>query len=659
MARATRPASESYQSVCSSVSESVSYSSGGGTDEDDQAPIFSLSKSSMDVVTVTGLPHKRDPAWTRMDLRRSCSTNTHPEQSAVTLQQQLQPRMWQHINAANSHQLSLTTQNVDIHNPPILSERWISNMQRWSECSGSTHSRSSTPDSVVWKGGSPRSCSVTQETPYSAAPNSPMSKLTSPPTTPSPLTSPLHTPTLPSADLLRSSSSLRLSTHQQEDLLESSPAPSPLRTRTSSSIRSNSPDLHQLTSIDDEGFLENNLLAVHFPSPVSSSVSLAEAGVSSDPGCLVDDVINKLPSEGARNPEQMFSYRTSTSAAEEQELSRGSPVCHLELPLQPQQSRATGRGSRSPLVSSLSDSRLGYCCRCREGIAKAPMVEVFRHEAATASQLKMVDAAVQTVSPSDSWSDLRRNITFNMGSPSILGSPPGSRLNLKTSVGSNSNLVSPSSSMFPGSSGEEQERQGDDLALDVNFASLHDLERRRSCLKSQTEETRNAMGRRSSMKQVQWDEDGMTWDIHGATVDPKELSTAIQKHMELKNSPEPLRPSLKKSKAPKPPVISNVVTAMMSEKTPPSVRMVEGEGTPDAESGREVHHEGGSTKEETVEVPRRRSRAEGDNAEEVYGEEGSSDPKSSSHGRRHSRKKGGIRSLRRPGWCGGSTTAED
>ena len=75
MAKPGRPASENYQPVCCSVSQSVSYSSTAGSegleDEDDKAPIFSLSKSSMDVVMATGPPHKRDPAWTRMDLKRS------------------------------------------------------------------------------------------------------------------------------------------------------------------------------------------------------------------------------------------------------------------------------------------------------------------------------------------------------------------------------------------------------------------------------------------------------------------------------------------------------------------------------------------------------------------------------------------------------------
>ncbi|XP_071319160.1 uncharacterized protein [Trachinotus anak] len=679
MATPERPASESYQPVCRSVTQSVSYSSEAGIvgrdDEDDKAPIFSLSKSSMDVVMASGPPHKRDPAWTRIDLRRSSSTNTHSEQNSVMLQQ-LHPHMWQHVSTTNNHQLSLTTQNLDMHSR-------IANVQRWSGCSGSTHSRSSTPETIVWKGGNSRPSSLSQEAHCPAALDSPMSKLTSP-TTPSPFVSPLQTPTLPPVDLLTPASPLTLSTNQQEDSLVSLPAPSPLPSpvpaRPSSPLPSNSPDPLQLTSTDDECFLENNMLSFQFPSPIPSSVSLAEANASSDVGSLVDNVIEELhvpeelqlpEGEGVRSPEQMLSRLTPHSPAEGQDSGReGASGCHLELPWE---SCPAGRRWRSPLVSSLSDSWLGDCRKCnlnsREGFAKAPKGEVFREEGTMTSQLELVDAEVQTMSPIGSWWDLKRN-TSNMGSHSILGSPPGSRLNLKSSAGSNSNLVSPSSSMFPvGSEEEEEEKRGDDPTWDVNSPSSHDLERRRSCLKIQGED-RDELGRRSSMKQVQWDEDGMTWDVHGASVDPEVLSTAIQKHLDLQNSPEPPKRSSKKKKAPKPPIISNVVKAMTPELNPPVMTImstvVEGESgeTPEAHGGKEVEEEGGGKKEETVEAAHRINRAEGEDTkeeeeEEVYGEEGASHPKSPSRGSGHSRKKSVIRSLRRPGWCGSSRKTVD
>ncbi|XP_055032397.2 uncharacterized protein [Misgurnus anguillicaudatus] len=38
---------------------------------------------------------------------------------------------------------------------------------------------------------------------------------------------------------------------------------------------------------------------------------------------------------------------------------------------------------------------------------------------------------------------------------------------------------------------------------------------------------------RSPVKEVEWDAEGMTWEVYGASVDPEELGLAIQKHLEL------------------------------------------------------------------------------------------------------------------------------
>ncbi|KAG7222279.1 hypothetical protein INR49_027283 [Caranx melampygus] len=521
-----------------------------------------------------------------MDLRRSSSTNTHCEQNSVMLQQ-VYPHMWQN---QNQKQLSLTAQNLDVNGR-------VADVQRWSGCSGSTHSRSSTPETIVWRGGSSRPSRLSQEVQAPAAPDSPMSKL---------------------------------------------------------------------TATEDESFLENNELSFQFPSPIPSSVSLAETNAPSEVGSLVEEVIEdpntpgdqELPEGGGeRSPKQTL---TPPSPGEGQEpVGEVASVCHLEVQWQSELMCPAGRTWKSPLVSSLSDSPLGERCRCREGITKAPKME----EGTMTSQLELVDAEVQTISPIGSWWDLKRNMSTT-GSQSILGSPPGSRLNLKSSVGSNSNLVSPSSSMFPVSSGEEEEKQGDDPTWDVNSASLQDLEGRRSCLKIQGDD-RDELGRRSSMKQVQWDENGMTWEVHGASVDPEVLSTAIKKHLELQNSPQPLRRSSKKKRAPKPPIISNVMKAMAPEPNPPTIvtsSEAEGVGAVEAHGGKQVEEEGGGKKEETMEVARRISRAEREDSkegEEVYGEEGSSHSKSPSRGGALSRKKSVIRSLRRPGWCGGSNWPKD
>lgn len=40
-------------------------------------------------------------------------------------------------------------------------------------------------------------------------------------------------------------------------------------------------------------------------------------------------------------------------------------------------------------------------------------------------------------------------------------------------------------------------------------------------------------GARLSVKEVQWDAEGMTWEVYGAALDPEELGLAIQHHLEL------------------------------------------------------------------------------------------------------------------------------
>ncbi|XP_028990089.1 uncharacterized protein LOC114845794 [Betta splendens] len=627
MARSGRPASESFQPSGSAACQS---STVGREDDDDHAPIFSLSKSSMDVVAASGPSSQRDPVWSALDLRRSLSTNTPSDPSSAALHR-LRPHAWQRKSASHSLQLPLAAPGADTHAPPAPGERW-SACSACSACSDGTLSRSSTPDTVVCAGAS-RPSSLGHD-----ASESPLSKVTSPSSTPSPFISPLCTPPAPAGPTPTTPS-----TDGPGAQLASSPGPSP-GTRNSSSFASNA---------EDEGFLENNVLFFQFPSPIPSLVNVAEGGGSIEHKCFVKDSLEPLSEAAAASPEPELSSMTpSPPAGEEAE----APVCGLQLPWQPEQSCWTGRAWKSPLVSSLSDSRLDDVHRIKlhtgDGATKDPKAEVFR-------QREMVDAAVQTVSPVCSWWDLKRN----MDSHSLLGSPPGSRLNLKSSVGSSSNLVSPSSSMFPVSSGEEEERAGDNPTWDINSASVQDLERRRSCLKMQADEA-DELGRRSSMKQVQWDEDGVRWDAHGASVDPEVLNTAILKHLELQNSPQAPRKSSKKKKAPRPPLLLNAVKATAPELGPPVATLTsacvvedDSEETPEADGGTEM--EEGGRKKEAAGTGGRMSRAEDSNTkddeEEVYGEEGSIQP--SPRGSGPTRKRSVIRSLR-PGWCGGRK-AED
>lgn len=649
------PASDCYQpAACVPAME----------DEEEGSPIFSLSKSTVDVLMATGPLHKHDPIWTPMDLRRSSSTHTHSDNTGTMARKQRQPHIWPPMSEAAVHK-------ADVHSPPAQS--YVKQQQqRWSQCSSSSggvgsHSRSSTPDTVVWRDDLSRPSSLTLETNYPTAVDSPWSKPpASPPSKPSfPTSPPLLSPDLPPEDLLTfTSSPLRRGPHHAKASSPdaSSPPSSPQQDFVTSPLMSSSPNLLPLPpSVDDEDLQENNCLSFTFS---SSSVSLAEVGGASDSGCL-SQVIRELQlSENERSPEAASNSPGPDSPVQEPE----SAVCLLELPWQPEPSCLTSRSWRSPLVASMSDSHLADCCRCccdsrgARGLHRAQMLE---EKGTMTVQPAMVDTAVQTLSPIGSLWGLKRNISnSNMGSHSLLGSPPGSKLNLKSSVGSNSNLVSPSSSMFPGSSGGEEEEQNlekedeeqEEKPLDEQTEqnSAHH-ERRRSCLKIQGEE-KDENARRSSMKQVQWDEDGMTWDVHGASPEPEVLESAIQRHLEVQSSPRPSESASKKKKkkAPLPPVLPSVVKPRAPEPQPPTT---EGAAEGSDVGGALEETDGGGSGTETPEASRRISRGEGETAaedDEVYGEEGScSSPRSLSRSSTLVRKKSVIR-LRRPGWCGGS-----
>ncbi|XP_056898146.1 uncharacterized protein zgc:112285 isoform X1 [Takifugu flavidus] len=329
-----------------------------------------------------------------------------------------------------------------------------------------------------------------------------------------------------------------------------------------------------------------------------------------------------------------------------------------ELAWEPARSCWMTQSSRAPLVCSVSDSQLRKWCRCdmstKESISKAPKGDEFREEGTMTSQPHLVDVAVQTMTPAGSLWGLRKIMsTSNMGSHSLLGSPPGSRLNLKSSVGSNSNLVSPSSSMFPISSEEEEEEKHEEEQTEE---TLHHPDRRRSCLKNQGEEKEDV--RRGSMKQVQWDEDGMTWDIHGASPDPQDLSTAIQKHLEVLSSNQTVKRASTKKKAPTPPAKSNVVESP-DHKNPSGVNReaAEPKGEQSPDGGRKMDKGGGAKEEGEPETDPRLSRSESDARTEEP--EGSSPPGSPSQGSTQNRKRSVIRSLRRPRWCLGSRKLDD
>ncbi|NWI71319.1 GRIN2 protein, partial [Todus mexicanus] len=60
---------------------------------------------------------------------------------------------------------------------------------------------------------------------------------------------------------------------------------------------------------------------------------------------------------------------------------------------------------------------------------------------------------------------------------------------------------------------------------------------------------------KSPVREVRWDDEGMTWEVYGAAVDPEVLGLAIQKHLEIQIEQfqtEPAQPSEKSNEEPPP-----------------------------------------------------------------------------------------------------------
>ncbi|XP_030196824.1 uncharacterized protein LOC115531608 [Gadus morhua] len=523
-------------------------------EDTEDGPIFSLSKSSMDVLMATE-PHRPwDPAVTRQDLRRSSSTNTHTERQACSLQQLRERQLTEDAAAAAA--------NKALPIPRPLSERW-------STCS--TRSDCSTPDSVIWRGGPGRPKSLIQVAPSSklAHPASPSPSFDSPETPP---VSPSTRPPLPLSPC-----------GKQPPMSSPTPAPPTPEVPASPPVPPSappptSPEPRRLPSMEYE----------HIPSACGSPSSPTSpprrpVGPGSDGGVGDGSHRGAHPVQASEELPSVFGSARSVVGGEEEHLpptqteGREPPRQGGSL-WQPGSSAAdlgVSRRWRSPLASSLSDTGLSARCRCICGQSRLETpgppggkdhggVEVQEEQETPGSPVRSVDAAVQTASPPGSWSGLRKHTSFasasHMGSHSVLGSPPGSRLNLRSPVGSTSNLVSATSSMFFQDAGEEREeekgeeekkRKKSSLMWETLAPAAEPPERRRSCLKVQGEERPRGrggeLGRRGSMKQVQWDEEGMTWDVYGSSVDPEELNVAIERHLTLRGDKD------KQGQSPPPP----------------------------------------------------------------------------------------------------------
>ena len=656
-------------------------------EEAEDAPIFSLSKSSVDVLMAAGPLHPWDPALTRQDIRRSSSTNTHTKHNSCTLQQL---RAGQLDDSAGSHL-------GHSRGSPPLSEQQVASVERWSTCS--TRSDCSTPDSVIWRGGAVRPPSLVQE-----APSPKLASPVSPP--PPPFVSPVQTPPLSPHTSLPSP--LILCGQHQQTPLPTLASPTPEVAATSpmppSPLSPISPKPHRLPRMENECILTNHC-SPSPPLPSHRSVNPGrEVGVrtgSQQQTHLVEGALEELPSVSGSTHSMVGGEDEHHQPSDPQIEGQESPG-QDKLPGPPRSSSpgfcVIGRW-KSPLVSSLSDSGLTVYCRCNSTHSRLEILASPRpprgkdyarekvEQETPRSPVKSVDAAVQTASPPGSWWNLRRNMSYmsnsNIGSHSILGSPPGSRLNLRSSLGSNSNLVSPSSSMFFEESGEEDKakdkgERSDDSSLvwEVSTPPVLPMGRRRSCLKVHGDEKlKDELGRRSSMKQVQWDEEGMTWDVHGSSLDAEELSLAIQRHLKLwvgkdRQIPRPPKKKSKKKTATK--VAGTALNQIRATKVPapkqPAVAaaataVLEGEG--EAKANVECQLEKGkeSKKQELAEdvcrkrkVEAKREKGNGKGEEEgIHEEKDTQEHKSSPRMSGRSLRKGLMWTLKKP-WCAGSST---
>ncbi|CDQ86986.1 unnamed protein product [Oncorhynchus mykiss] len=468
----------------------------------------------MDVVMATKHPHLRDPAWAKLELRRSASQNTQSSTNThtpklTTLQQYIQ-------QPTPSH--SQTSQNIHGHGSPLSNER----VARWSMCSTSVCSSVSTPETVIWKGGS-----MTEENPcimysarYSRLASESQSSIQTP-ATPSPFTSPLNTPT----------QSPTLHTRHNLPQLQYRPSPltaeTPCQTHTPSPMSSPLPIMLPLPSpLSITSPLPSPLAVIScLPSPLSITSPLPSppAVISCLPSPL--SVTSPLPSPPAVISCLPSSLTPKGCQPNPYTDEACSPHKHPSSPFPSPSCRAQG------LVSSLSDSQLDGCPRCSCNSAYSGVMNLmtslpqgsgFREEGTMTSQRELVEVGVQAGSPQGSRLNCRslQSSLKDYGSDTNLGSPPRSNsiMGYNTYLGSQSILGSP-----PGEGWEEKLEWEDSIS-----APLGEMGRRRSCLKRRRSGEWDHSKRRSSMKQVQWDEDGMTWDVYGASLDPVELSSAIQ-----------------------------------------------------------------------------------------------------------------------------------
>ncbi|XP_036428474.1 uncharacterized protein LOC118809356 isoform X2 [Colossoma macropomum] len=417
MAEGKRPVSEIY------ATGNHLGSAGAEMEDDHEPPIISLSKSFTDMAS--GPPQRMELAWCWQDIRKSASSSVCPQRPA--------------------------SMGGPVSGIPVSLE-----FEQGSACSGN-----STPETVIWHGGTTRPWSITEDSPAR------------------------RTPT-------------------QELLLGRQ------RAYTSERCTPCSPSVHRNLRMECLEGMETccqgrvtgeNLKACNCSrmvcgvvspalgrSCLRSAHSLVQQGVDADV-CTFKGEGHGLP--GAN---------TCRSACVSNALNTGSVrnscavvPCAGHLISLPACGGSPCPGQRSllhsnllgfpPLVSSVSETGLnnraaGHCCRPELGGKNSPTIRLEHSSQSGYCPQTVRDAFTMT-----SEHDFREVGVQTMSTDS---------------------LVSPLSNMFP------------DISLTDGPGS-----------------DTSDVGPRSPVKEVEWDAEGMTWEVYGASLDPEELGLAIQRHLEL------------------------------------------------------------------------------------------------------------------------------
>ncbi|XP_041939637.1 uncharacterized protein LOC121700615 [Alosa sapidissima] len=423
------------------------------SDERD-SPIISLSKSSTAVAT--GPLPRSELAWFRSDLRKSAS-------------------------AQRPRSLAGSGANMSASKFGVLSGGYVLRQERTTSL-GSGGS-SSSPDTVIWRGGTRgRPWSITEDPCAKPALAPERGALPGFP----PCSGPYFHRDLQAGRLERQS----LSGYNQVAGTDAAPRSTALEGRPDESAGGNGGDT--------ETFL--GLIDGRAPSSLGGCCRTDRPGsVLRTSDSFGTSVSLTLPYANADAMQvhyapPLYSPVTYVSEGQRSSLSAGS----LAFP---------------PLVSSISETSLDrrlltHCCRgdsdsssvCSSAtVAAAP---VSASSAARRMWASRQRPAVREASTMTSRSDLR-DVGVQTGS--LAGSPASA-----TAIGALSSSGQ--------SSGEDQGETRGLTAGEPSGVGGGDMV---------------IGGGRTPIREVEWDEEGMTWEVYGAAVDPEELGQAIQRHLEL------------------------------------------------------------------------------------------------------------------------------